>query len=181
MKNKSQSDTLPKKNIKTYWPLVLILLFIMAGTLYFGWLRGEYDLWMSSFNDSFTVKNWFVDFMGLFFVAFSFFKLLDVGAFARAYRSYDIPTQIWPKWGYVYPFIELLFGLLLLHRIQLFWTNIAIAIVLSISVIGVIQSVLKKREIKCACLGTGFNLPMSQVTIIEDGLMIIMAVLMLIL
>ena len=30
-------------------------------------------------------------------------------------------------------------------------------------------------KIRCACLGTVFNLPMSTVTLVEDGLMIAMA------
>lgn len=153
------------KTIKTYWPLILVLMFVVGGTLHLGWVRGDLSAWM-------------LDFMGLFFLFFAFFKLLDVKAFADAYRSYDIPTKIWPTWGYLYPFVELAFGLLLLHRIELFWTNIAIAVVLGVSIIGVIQSVMQKRVIKCACLGTGFNLPMTQVTIIEDGAMILMALFM---
>ncbi|NCU04658.1 MAG: heavy-metal-associated domain-containing protein, partial [Chitinophagaceae bacterium] len=40
-------------------------------------------------------------------------------------------------------------------------------------------SVLNKRKIRCACLGAVFNLPMSTITIIEDGLMIIMSIAML--
>lgn len=48
-----------------------------------------------------------------------------------------------------------------------------------VSIIGVLQSVLNKRKIQCACLGTVFNLPMSTVTIIEDGLMIAMSLTML--
>jgi hypothetical protein len=170
---------LPKKSFKTYWPLALVLLFIVGGTLHFGGLRGEYDLWFSNFNESFNPRNWMLDFMGLFFIAFSFFKLLDISGFAQAYRDYDIPTKSWPTWGYIYPFVELTLGLLYLHRIALFWTNIAVIIILGISIIGVIQSVLQKREIKCVCLGTGFNLPMSQITIIEDAAMILMAAWML--
>jgi hypothetical protein len=46
------------------------------------------------------------------------------------------------------------------------------------SSIGVIQSVLNKKKIQCACLGAVFNLPMSTVTIIEDLLMVSMAVYM---
>lgn len=42
-------------------------------------------------------------------------------------------------------------------------------------------SVTNKRKIKCACLGTGFNLPMSTVTIIEDGTMILMSAVMILL
>jgi hypothetical protein len=47
------------------------------------------------------------------------------------------------------------------------------------SSIGVIQSVLDKRKIRCACLGAVFNLPMSTVTIIENLLMVVMAAFML--
>jgi hypothetical protein len=50
---------------------------------------------------------------------------------------------------------------------------------MSISIIGVLQSVLNKKKIQCACLGAVFNLPMSTVTIIEDALMIAMSGLML--
>jgi len=44
-----------------------------------------------------------------------------------------------------------------------------------VSSVGVIQSVLNKRKIRCACLGAVFNLPMSTITILEDLLMAGMA------
>ena len=157
-----------KSGIKAYWPLILVLIFVLGLTLHLGWVRGEFDS-----------KNLMLDFMGFFFLMFAFFKLLDVKAFADAYRGYDIPTQLWPTWGYLYPFLELGFAVFYLHRIELFWTNLAVLIVLSISIIGVVRSVMNKQKIKCACLGAGFNLPMSQVTIIEDGAMILMAAFML--
>jgi hypothetical protein len=47
--------------------------------------------------------------------------------------------------------------------------------VMGISSIGVIKSVLEKQKIKCACLGTVFNLPISTVTIVEDTVMVGMA------
>lgn len=179
MKTKHHDHPLPEKSLKAYWPLILVLIFILGGTLHFSWLRGEYNFWITNFSASFDPKNWMTDFMGLFFLFFAFFKLLNVKAFADSYRSYDIPTKLWPTWGYLYPFVELTFAMLLLHRIELFWTNIAIAVVLGVSIVGVIQSVMQKRKIECACLGTGFNLPMSQVTIIEDAVMILMALFML--
>ncbi len=46
---------------------------------------------------------------------------------------------------------------------------------MSISIIGVLQAVLNKKKIQCACLGAVFNLPMSTITIIEDALMILMS------
>jgi hypothetical protein len=54
-------------------------------------------------------------------------------------------------------------------------TNVLTFTVMSISIVGVLQSVLNKRKIQCACLGDVFKLPMSTVTIIEDALMIAMS------
>lgn len=166
---------LPKKSLKTYWPLILVVLYILGGTLHLSWVRGLYNLTMTEFSPEFSLAVLMPDFMGLFFVGFALFKLLDLKGFVMSYRSYDILTKKWPMWGYIYPFVELTLGLLYLHQVIPLWTNIATLVVMSVSIIGVIQSVLQKRKIKCACLGTGFNLPMSTITIIEDGLMILMA------
>ena len=43
-----------------------------------------------------------------------------------------------------------------------------------------VKSLLQRRKIQCACLGTVFNLPMSYVTLTEDLLMVAMAGAMLI-
>lgn len=75
----------------------------------------------------------------------------------------------------MYPFIELVLGAAYIAGIQPTAVNLTTLVVMSISSIGVVQSVLQKRRIRCACLGTVFNLPMSTVTLVEDGLMIVMA------
>jgi hypothetical protein len=51
---------------------------------------------------------------------------------------------------------------------------------MGISAVGVIQSIVSEKKIRCACLGAVFNLPMSFVTLVEDGLMIVMAAWMLV-
>ena len=164
----------PQKN--TYWPLILVLLFVLGGSFFLVSLGQNTALCTPEFWQNIDAKLLMQYFMGLFFVVFSFFKLLNVPAFARAYQKYDIPTQIVPAWGYVYPFVELALGVMYLHGIYLQQVNIAVIVVLGVSIIGVIQSVRNKQKIQCACLGTGFNLPMSTVTIIEDAVMILMAV-----
>ncbi len=58
-------------------------------------------------------------------------------------------------------------------------TNLTNLVVMTVSIIGVLQTVLNKKKIQCACLGDVFKLPMSTVTIVEDGLMILMAIVML--
>jgi hypothetical protein len=108
-------------------------------------------------------------------LAFSFFKFLDLKGFAESYKMYDIVAKRIPFWSYLYPFIELGLGLSFLSNIFPLVTNSITLIVMTISIIGVLQAVLNKKKIQCACLGAVFNLPMSTVTIIEDALMIVMS------
>ncbi len=114
-------------------------------------------------------------FMAGFFLTFSFFKLLDLKGFAESYRMYDIIAKKIPSWGYFYAFIELALGIAYAINLQQFTTNIVTLIIMSISIIGVLESVFNKRKVQCACLGTVFQLPMTTVTIIEDSLMIAMS------
>ena len=92
---------------------------------------------------------------------------------------YDIVAKKIPVWGFIYPFVELSLGIAYAMNFQPVATNIITLLVMSVSIIGVLQSVLNKRRIKCACLGAVFNLPMSSITIIEDALMIVMSAIML--
>ena len=68
---------------------------------------------------------------------------------------YDVVAKRLPVWGRIYSFVELGLGLAYLTNVAPFWTNIATIVILGVSAIGVIQSVLDKWAIKCACLGTG--------------------------
>ena len=114
-------------------------------------------------------------FMAGFFLVFSFFKLLNLKGFAESYVMYDVIAKKIPVWGYVYAVIELGLGIAYLINFNPLVTNSITFVVMTISIIGVLQSVLNKKKIQCACLGAIFNLPISTVTIIEDGLMIAMS------
>ena len=118
--------------------------------------------------------------MAGFFLVFSFFKMLDLAGFANSYAMYDVIAKRFPVYGFVYPAIELALGLAYIVAPNHALTSIITLSVMVVSLIGVVQAVLSKQKIKCACLGAGFNLPMTSVTIIEDSLMAVMAVLMLI-
>lgn len=158
------ADDLPAVNVTTYRPLILIIAFI-AGTS----LLAQFPF------DPFSWMEWMRHFMAGFFLVFAFFKLLNLRGFAATYSMYDIIASRWMPWGYLYPFVELSLGIMYLTNIAPVWTNIITIVVLGISSIGVIQSNLNKRKIKCACLGDVFNLPMSTVTIVEDVSMVLMA------
>lgn len=161
--------TEPSKTwVATYKPILLIFFYIITVSL------------LVQFNqDSFSWMRWMNHFMAGFFIVFSFFKLLNLQGFAESYAMYDVVAKKWKNWGYLYAFIELLLGIAFLVGFNPLVTNVVTIVVMSVSIIGVIESVLNKREIKCACLGDVFNLPMSTVTIIEDALMIGMSAIML--
>ena len=92
---------------------------------------------------------------------------------------YDLVAKRFRFWGYIYAFLELGLGLTYASNFQPGIINFLTFLIMSVSIVGVLQSVLNKRKIKCACLGTVFNIPMSTITIIEDGLMIVMSAIML--
>lgn len=147
-----------------YFPLLLLVSFLIAVVALIELRNGGF-IWGRAMGN----------FMGAFFLAFSFFKLLDLKGFADNYRSYDVVARRIPVYGYIYPFIELLLGIGYITAFHPFATNLVTLVVMSVSSIGVIESLLNKRKIRCACLGTVFNLPMSTVTLVEDGLMVAMA------
>jgi hypothetical protein len=62
-----------------------------------------------------------------------------------------------------------------LMRIELDIALIATIIVLGITTIGVTKTLLDKKSIQCACLGTALKLPMTQATFIENAIMLVMA------
>ncbi|MEK0448367.1 MAG: hypothetical protein RL088_635 [Verrucomicrobiota bacterium] len=150
----------------TYRPLIILLVYLLLVVAAVSVAFGHWD-------SAFAMRV----FMGGFFIAFSFFKMLDLRGFADAYRSYDIVAKAFPSYGFVYPFIELSLGLAYLANLQPQLTNAITALVMAVSLVGVLRSVLSKKAIRCACLGTVFNLPMSTVTVVEDGTMLGMALL----
>lgn len=125
-------------------------------------------------------SNFMLDFMGLFYFVFSFFKLLDLKGFIESFKMYDPLAKVVPKYGVVYPFIELGLGLLFITRVQIPLALIITIIILGITTFGVTKTLLDKKSIQCACLGTTLKLPMTKATFIENTIMIIMAVWMLI-
>ena len=155
----------PRGFLATYRPLLTIVgfLLLVAGLAQYPYVGG------------FDVSRFMRHFMAGFFLAFSFFKLLNLAGFAETYAMYDEVARRVPAWGYVYPFVELGLGLAYLTDVAPFWTNVATVVVLGVSAIGVIRSVLDRRAIKCACLGDVFKLPMSTVTVVEDVTMVAMA------
>lgn len=156
-----------------YYPLLLIVGMISLVSFLTSFHSGIYEL------QHFQVKMFLHNFMTGFFLVFSFFKLLDVKAFAESFQMYDLLAAKLPVYGKIYPFIELTLGIFCLINLQTQWVYIADIVVMGFGALGVIQSVVNKRKIRCACLGSVFNLPMSTVTIVENSLMVLFGIILL--
>lgn len=165
-------DALPSPTTEpkpSYYPLILIVTYLGGAALAVEVAAGSFDAMRAMRH-----------FMAGFFLVFSFFKLLDLPAFAMAYTQYDVIAQRWRGYGFLYPFVELALGIAYLINRQPVITNIATVALMTIGTIGVLQTILAKRKVKCACLGTAINLPVATVTLIEDAGMGLMALTMLI-
>ena len=105
--------------------------------------------------------------------------MLDLKNFPESFRMYDPLAKRVSVYGWIYPFIETALGLMFLMRFEIEIALIATLIVLSITTVGVTKTLLDKKSIRCACLGTALKLPMTEATFIENAIMIVMAIVML--
>ena len=153
---------------QSLFPLFLIVGYIFAITLLVAWS-----------NSQWSVDSMMSHFMAGFFLVFSFFKFLDAPGFASAFKMYDPLAKAVPGWSWVYPYVELLLGVAYMMSWQPLATNVTTLVLMSVGGVGVLQSLLQKRTIRCACLGTALNLPMTKVTLVENGTMAAMAAFML--
>ena len=164
-KPKASLEYQEKSKIHQLKPLLLIILYITTASILL-----HYNNW--SWNE------FMLDFMGLFFIVFSFFKMLDLNGFAQSFKMYDPLAKRIPVYGWIYPFIETTLGLMFLIRYEINVALIITLIVLVVTTIGVTKTLLAKKSIQCACLGTALKLPMTEATFIENAIMIVMAIMM---
>lgn len=156
-----------ESDLKQLFPLFLIFAYITVSSILLN-------------RDPWSIESFMLDFMGLFYIVFSFFKLLDLKGFPESFKMYDPLAKAIPAYGWIYPFIELTLGLLFLMRIEITSALIITLVILGITTFGVIKTLWSKKSIQCACLGTALKLPMTKATFIENTIMILMAIVMLV-
>lgn len=154
-------------DLRQLFPLFLIFGYLIIASALLNYKDGSWPGFM-------------LDFMGLFYIVFSFFKFLDLKGFPESFRMYDPLAKRLPVYGQIYPFIELVLGLMFLMRIEINLALMVTLIILGTTTIGVVKVLLDKKSIQCACLGTALKLPMTKATFIENSIMLAMAILMLI-
>ncbi|AOH36985.1 MauE/DoxX family redox-associated membrane protein [Luteimonas sp. JM171] len=123
---------------------------------------------------------------GEWFIAFSMcilalLKLQDVESFSTMFLNYDLLARRFVPYSYVYPFAELLAGVLMVAG-ALMWLSIPVALFIGgIGAVSVLKAVyIDKRELKCACVGGNSNVPLGFVSLTENLMMVGMAVWMIV-
>jgi hypothetical protein len=153
--------------LKRYWPLMSLIGIAALGALalIFGSQKGFHELMHY--------------FMGLFLCQFAMLKIFNISGFADGFRMYDLLAKKFRIYAYLYPFIELSLGLAYLSFLCPLITYSLTLIIMIFSAIGVIKALRSGLNIRCACMGTVLDVPLSSVTLSEDIAMSIMAALML--
>ena len=131
-------------------------------------------------EDNFDLNEWMISYMGIFFLLFSFLKLIDVKGFSASFKKYDLISKIIPSFAVAYPFIELFLALTFLSGYFLIVSYIMTFIFMTSQFFGVFISLQKKEVIKCACMGSSINIDISTLTLIENLVMILMSIYMII-
>ncbi|KKL79869.1 hypothetical protein LCGC14_2010490 [marine sediment metagenome] len=104
-------------------------------------------------------------------------KLQDVESFSTIFLNYDLLARKWVRYGYVYPFGEALAGILMVAG-ALVWISAPVALFIgTVGAVSVFKAVyIDEREIKCACVGGGSNVPLGFVSLTENLMMIFMGI-----
>lgn len=120
------------------------------------------------------------------FIAFSMcvlgiLKLRDLLSFATGFVQYDILAQKYVPYAYVYAFVETGAGVLMVAGLAKWVAAPAALFVSTIGAISVIKAVyIEKRDLNCACVGGGSSVPLGFVSLVENLMMMAMAVWMMV-
>jgi glutaredoxin len=133
----------------------------------------------AAIGDPFTVQaaRWFIAFS---MCVLAILKLQNIETFSSMFLGYDLLARRWVPYAYLYPFAEGLAGVLMAAD-RLPWLSIPLAAVIGgIGAMSVFKAVyIDKRDIKCACVGGGSNVPLGFVSLSENLMMLTMAAWML--
>lgn len=134
--------------------------------------------WVAS-GSFITVRSaeWFIAFS---MTLLAMLKLQDVESFSTMFLNYDLLARRVVRYSYVYPYGELLAGVLMIAG-TLMWLSIPVALFIgTVGAISVFKAVyIDRRAIKCTCVGGASRVPLGFVSLTENLMMVGMAIWML--
>ncbi len=162
----------PKPNRwKPYIPLIVII----SGTLLAAGAKQIH------YGENASLHGAMNDWMGFFLLVFAMLKLFDLSGFADGFQLYDILAKRTRLYALIYPFLELTLGLGYLSHWQPVVVYAATMVILGFGAISVLSALARGLDVKCACMGSSLNVPLSTVAAVEDLGMAGMALVMLVL
>ena len=141
-------------------PVVLVVILIFMGTLSY-------------------LNNFMPKFMGVFFIIVAVLKMLDWKGFADSFGMYDVIAKKSRAYAQIYPAVEFVLGVFYLSGMFVKPAAFATFLIMSVGTIGVAKNLMSKNPVKCACLGTLINIPLTKFTLVEDILMAVMSIMVL--
>ena len=104
-------------------------------------------------------------------------KLRDVESFSTMFLNYDLLARRWVPYGYIYPWVETVAGVLMTGMLLPWFAAPAALFIATVGAVSVFKAVyVDRRELKCACVGGGSNVPLGFVSLTENLMMMGMAV-----
>ena len=147
----------------SYQPVIAIFGMALLMALALSW---------AAYGELLTLRaaEWFVS-LSMCLLALQ--KLQDVRSFSTMFLNYDLLAQRWVRYGFIYPFGEALAGILMTaHALPIISVPVALFIG-TIGAVSVFKAVyIDRRELKCACVGGGSNVPLGFVSLTENLFMI---------
>lgn len=159
--------SVPDPDAISYRPVIVVFIVAALMALAANW---------AFYGDLFTVlaAEWFIAFS---MCILALLKLQDVESFSSMFLGYDVLARKYVPYSYVYPYAELLAGVLMVSG-ALMWLSIPVALFIgSIGAFSVFKAVyIDKRGIKCACVGGNSKVPLGFVSLTENLMMVAMAI-----
>jgi glutaredoxin len=117
--------------------------------------------------------RWFIAFS---MVVLAMLKLQDVEKFSAMFLNYDLLARRWVPYSYIYPYAEAGAGVLMIAG-ALSWISVPVALFIgTVGAVSVFKAVyVDRRELKCACVGGSSNVPLGFVSLLENLMMVGMA------
>jgi len=104
-------------------------------------------------------------------------KLQDLKAFSNQFLGYDLLARRWVPYAYIYPFVEMAAGVMMLAGAALWLPALSALFIGTIGAISVFKAVyIDKRELKCASVGGDSNVPLGVISLTENLMMMGMAI-----
>ncbi len=152
----------------TYQPVIAVFATAFLMALAASW---------AGFGDPITVRA------GEWFIAFSMcilaiLKLRDLEAFSNQFLGYDLLAQRHVRYAYLYPFGEAFAGVGMIAGGVFVWVAAPVGLFIgTVGAVSVFKAVyIDRRELKCACVGGGSNVPLGAISLTENLMMAAMAI-----